>query len=195
MCLNETHSKVRIGKYLSHTFPIQNDLKYGDTLSPLIFIFALEYDIWKLQESQVGLKLNGTRQLLVYADDVNLLGDNIDIRKKNTQTLIDASKEVGLEVNTEKIKYTITCMPIAKQRVVHELPRRQTRDTQSNARLLNNRGGCGFRVVRSAQQWKQRSLCSPLTGNISVNTIRARNNRASWRRSGDVTEQQQVAVT
>jgi hypothetical protein len=54
----------------------------------------------------VGLKLNGTRPLLVYADDVNLLGDNIDTIKKNTQTLIDASKDVYLEVNTEKTKYT-----------------------------------------------------------------------------------------
>jgi hypothetical protein len=45
----------------------------------------------------VGLKLNGTHQLLVYADDVNLLGDNIDAIKKNMETLIAASKEVGLE--------------------------------------------------------------------------------------------------
>jgi hypothetical protein len=55
----------------------------------------------------VGLKLNGTHQLLVYADDVNLLGDNIDIIKRNTQTLIDASKQVGLEVKTEKTKYML----------------------------------------------------------------------------------------
>jgi hypothetical protein len=55
----------------------------------------------------VGLKLNGTHQLLVYADDVYLLGDNIDIIKKNIETLIDASKEVGLEVNTEKTKYML----------------------------------------------------------------------------------------
>jgi hypothetical protein len=46
----------------------------------------------------------GTHQLLVYADDVNLLDDNIDTVMKNTQTLIDAGKEVGLEVNTEKTK-------------------------------------------------------------------------------------------
>jgi hypothetical protein len=47
----------------------------------------------------VGLKLNGTHQLLIYADDVNLLGDNIDTIKRNTQTLTDASKAIGLEVN------------------------------------------------------------------------------------------------
>jgi hypothetical protein len=52
------------------------------------------------------LKLIGIHQLLVYADDVNLLGDNVDTIKKETQTLIDASKKVGLEVNTEKTKYT-----------------------------------------------------------------------------------------
>jgi hypothetical protein len=50
----------------------------------------------------VGLKLNGTHQLLVYADDVNLLGDKINATKRNTQTLIDTSKEVGIEANPEK---------------------------------------------------------------------------------------------
>jgi nitrous oxide reductase len=52
----------------------------------------------------VGLELNGTHQLLAYADDVNLLGDNIDTIKKNTHTLIDDSKEVGVGVNAEKTK-------------------------------------------------------------------------------------------
>jgi hypothetical protein len=46
----------------------------------------------------VGLKLNETHQLLVYTDDANLLGDNIDNIKKNTETLIDARKEVGQEI-------------------------------------------------------------------------------------------------
>jgi hypothetical protein len=52
----------------------------------------------------VGLKLNG-KHLLAYADEVKLLGDNIDTVKKNTETLIDASKEAGLEINIEKSKY------------------------------------------------------------------------------------------
>jgi hypothetical protein len=68
----------------------------------LLFNFALEYAITKVQEHQVGLKLNGTHQLLIYTDYVSLLGDNIDTIKKNTEILIDASKEVGLEVNAEK---------------------------------------------------------------------------------------------
>jgi ABC-type siderophore export system fused ATPase/permease subunit len=55
----------------------------------------------------VQLKLNGTHQLLAYADDVNLLRDNTDTIKKNTETLIDASKEVSLEINVEKTKYML----------------------------------------------------------------------------------------
>jgi hypothetical protein len=55
----------------------------------------------------VGLKLNGTLQLLAYADDVNLLGDDISTVNKHTETLIEASKEVGLEIKAEKTKYML----------------------------------------------------------------------------------------
>jgi hypothetical protein len=51
------------------------------------------------------LKLNGTHQLLAYADDVNILGRSVHTVRENAEALVVATKEIGLEVNTNKTKY------------------------------------------------------------------------------------------
>jgi hypothetical protein len=103
---------------LCDTFLIQNDLKQLDILSPLLFNFRLEYAIRKVQENQIGLKLNGSHQLLVCADDVDLLKDNINTI--NTEALVDASKEVGLEINRENQVYVDISPPECRAKSQHE---------------------------------------------------------------------------
>jgi len=79
MWLNGTYRRIRVRKHLSDMFPIKNGLKQGDALTPLLFNSALENAIIMIQVNQDGLKLNGTHQLLVYADDVNILGGSVYI--------------------------------------------------------------------------------------------------------------------
>jgi hypothetical protein len=87
-------------------FPIQNGLKQRDALSSLLLNFDLECAIRRVQENQEGLKLNGTHQLLAYADTI----------QKNTKSVLDASKEVGLEANSERTKYMLTSRKKVEQK-------------------------------------------------------------------------------
>jgi len=101
MILTETYSRVCMGKKLSDIFPIRNGLKQGDALSPLLFNFALDYAIRRVMVNQDGLKLNGKHQLLVYADDVDILGESVHTIQENVESLVVASKETGLKVNVD----------------------------------------------------------------------------------------------
>ena len=92
---------------MSDRFPIRNGLKQGDALSPLLFNFPLEYAIRRVQVNQGGLKLNGTHQLLAYADDVNILGESIHTLKENAEALVATTREIGLEVSADKTKYMV----------------------------------------------------------------------------------------
>jgi hypothetical protein len=83
VCLN--HVAEWVGKNLSDMFPVRNGLKQGDALSPLLFSFALEYASRRVQVNHDGLKLNGTHQLLFYADDIKILGRSVRSIKKNTE--------------------------------------------------------------------------------------------------------------
>jgi len=102
MCLNEKCSRMRVGRNLSDMFTIRNCLKQGDAITPLLFNFALEYAIWRVQVNRDGLKLNGTHQLVVDADGVNILGGGERSVKENAAVV--TSKEIGLEVNADTTK-------------------------------------------------------------------------------------------
>ena len=80
MCLKETYSSLHRQEFVWHV-SFRNGLKHGDVLSPLLYNFALEYANRRVQVNQDGSKLNGTQQLLINADDVNILGGIIHKEK------------------------------------------------------------------------------------------------------------------
>ena len=85
----------------------KNVLKQGDLLLPLLFNFALECAIRRVQADHEGLKLIDTRQLLFYNDDLNVLGASIRTIKENTEFSVFVRNEIGLELNDEKTKYMV----------------------------------------------------------------------------------------
>jgi hypothetical protein len=98
-------------------------LKLGDALLPLLFNIALEYATRRVQENQEGLNLNGTHQISSYADD-NIMGENIGSLpyRNNKEVLLNAGKEVGLEVNPEKTNYMLKAtVPEDRTKALHRV--------------------------------------------------------------------------
>jgi len=109
MCLRETYSRVWVDKHLSDIFRFRNGSKQGDAFLPLLFNFVLVYGIRRDQVKQDGLILNGTHQLMSYVNDANILAGGIHTLKENAESLVAATREIGLEVSADKSKYMVMC--------------------------------------------------------------------------------------
>jgi NAD-dependent SIR2 family protein deacetylase len=107
MCLNETCSKICIGSHFSDSFSIQNCLNKEMLYHHCSLQLCFQICHQKYPAKPGGAEMNGMHQFLAYSDDVNLMGDNIDTINKNAGTSTDASKEAGLEINREKIRYRL----------------------------------------------------------------------------------------
>ncbi|PSN52220.1 hypothetical protein C0J52_12777, partial [Blattella germanica] len=93
-------------KQISDIFEIHNGLKQGDALSPLLFNIVLKHATKSLEDKQ-GIQLNGIHKLLVYTEDIVLLGDSEEILKDNMHILRSNIRKLGLEVNVNKTKYMV----------------------------------------------------------------------------------------
>jgi len=87
MCLSDHRGRIRIGNNMSYSFEIRSGLKQGYRLSPLLFNFSLEYAILKIKDEK-ELTLNILNQLLLYADDVDLMGDDKYSIQSNAYVLL-----------------------------------------------------------------------------------------------------------
>jgi hypothetical protein len=107
MRLNETFSKDHIGKNLSKAFPILNGLKQGDVLLSLLFSFALSYAIRRREENLEGMELNGKYQLLIHADNINILGENVNTIMNDIEYLLAASNQDCPQTSSERFRINL----------------------------------------------------------------------------------------
>ena len=139
MSLNETYTTVLVGKDLSDMFPVKNDLKQGcfTEISSQLYCTIYHY-VGSGGGTPEGLKQNGTHQLLIYADNVNILPESIQTTKKNTEDLIVANLGIGLEIKTVEAKYIV---------ISHE---HNARQNHTKRYIINPPKGCNSSTI-----WEQ----------------------------------------
>jgi sorting nexin-29 len=104
MTMQESKAQVRIGGDLTDEFPVNNGLKQGDGLAPILFNFALEHIIRQLPVDTNSSLVNKSSQIIGYADDINIVARSRTIAKEIFIKLEDTAKEIGLKINSDKTK-------------------------------------------------------------------------------------------
>ena len=101
-----SESCVRVGQEHTDWFEITTGVRQGDVLSPLLFNIVIDYTMGKLQQVEGGLRWTAPNILkgLAYADDICLLGEDVDSIIALTDTLNAEAKKLGLNINTQKTK-------------------------------------------------------------------------------------------
>jgi hypothetical protein len=103
MNIDHRDIKVKVGHFISNIVQVTTRLRQGDALSPILFNIALEKVIREIGMDQGGVRIGKVNiGLLVYADDIVLLVENKDQLKRQSKKLIENTKRIGLEINTEK---------------------------------------------------------------------------------------------
>lgn len=110
-CICDSRSRVRVGDMVSDIFDINNGLRQGDALSPLLFNVALEKATRAAELVVEMYTQRGPQLILAFADDIDIVGTSTIKVKEQFTRLEKESQKMGLKINEEKTKY----MHIARQ--------------------------------------------------------------------------------
>ena len=105
MCMEGSHNIIKIDGQLSEPFTVLNGLRQGDALSPVLFNFALEWVMRKIQEIPRIFTARGMKLILAYADDIDIISDNLGEATRTYMRLEEEAKKIGLTINEQKTKY------------------------------------------------------------------------------------------
>ncbi|XP_025419376.1 uncharacterized protein LOC112689753 [Sipha flava] len=115
-CTDGIRYQVRVDFTLSEEFEVITGLKHGGALTPILFNIALKKVIRRVQYNKLGINIDETTlDVLGFIDDLNLVGENKEMIVRNTKTLIQEAKKIGLEINEEETKEMKTLLEIDEE--------------------------------------------------------------------------------